>query len=122
MAGNCKGGTTVPGALHWPVVESPLVEVILEPEKRACPPGRLAPCKASRWSSSLRCADHPDSAWVGLPGESNLARGRQLKGAGEREAFLVLDPALEHTPSSDNKKYCFREEMALPRGLAVICC
>jgi hypothetical protein len=50
-----------------------LVEVVLEPGKRARPPLET-PAGASR----LRCAAHPGYAAVGVPGDLHHSRGRQL--------------------------------------------
>lgn len=41
-----------------------LVEVVLEPGKRACPP-----CNTSRGASRLRGATYPGYAGVGVPGD-----------------------------------------------------
>jgi len=50
-----------------------LVEVVLEPGKRACPP-LATPAGASR----LRCAAHPGYAGVGVPRDLHHSLGRQL--------------------------------------------
>jgi len=50
-----------------------LVEVVLKPGKRACPP-LATPAGASR----LRCAAHPGYAGAGVPGELHHLRGRKL--------------------------------------------
>jgi len=61
-----------------------LVEVVLEPGKRACPPL----CNVSRGADRLECAAHPGYAGVGVPGELHHCGGRQ------RLSALLSNPSV----------------------------